>query len=77
MASISVLCFCLFLLISGACGYEVKGGDWAIILGGMLVMLIFEFLKILLATRLMQSKLEVSDLLKKSQRGPIEMENIK
>tara|TARA_Y100000310_G_C20569560_1_gene757289 strand:+ start:389 stop:622 length:234 start_codon:yes stop_codon:yes gene_type:complete len=77
MAGISVLSFCLFLLISGACGHQATGSDWAIILGGMLAMLVFEFLKILLATRVLQNKIEVVELLKKSQKGMIEMEDIK
>ena len=77
MASISVLSFCLFLLISGACGHQITGVDWAIIFGGLLVMLLFEFLKILLATRLLQGRSEVAELLKKSQSSMIEMEDIK
>ena len=40
-------------------------------------MLVFEFLKILLATRVLQNKIEVVELLKKSQKGMIEMEDIK
>tara|TARA_Y100000310_G_scaffold230514_1_gene232960 strand:+ start:19 stop:252 length:234 start_codon:yes stop_codon:yes gene_type:complete len=77
MAGISILFFCMFLLISGACGYTATGGDWAIILGGMLVMLVFEFLKIMLATRILQNKFEVAELLRKSQKGFLEMDDIK
>ena len=77
MASISVMSFCLFLLISGACGHSITGQDWAIIFGGLLVMLIFEFLKILLATRMMHNNPQMAEILKKAQKGTLEMEDIK
>tara|TARA_Y100000310_G_scaffold160322_1_gene160056 strand:+ start:257 stop:490 length:234 start_codon:yes stop_codon:yes gene_type:complete len=77
MASISVLSFCLYLLISGACGHPISGQDWAVIFGGLLVMLIFEFLKILLATRLMQSNPLMAEMIKRSQKTAIDMEDIK